>query len=523
MMKKSSVFIILLISLSFSLFAGNWLDIGPDARSMSLGGTGLTIANDVYAPYWNPALLPNKIVAGSTFATLLTEVNYTYLGYTQPFSFGRLGFAYLSSGMDGFKKTEYINERPFDLGDSFDAVDIALLVSYANNFAAVLKSADMIDESDANGWLKDVEVGTTIKVLSQELDDETASGIGLDLGFTYQYDKSLLIGSTIYNLLPPSMAWSTGTNIDFSTKMKLGFAYNIIDSFRLLADVDVFGFDVGGVHVGGEYLFNEYLKLRLGYDKNAWGLGVGVAYSGFNLDFSYNKAPEDEELDDSTRISIGIVLSDFSKKELVKEKVVEKEKTPPVVAKKEDKPIIKSKPKVEYEYDREPEEEIIPAELAEVEVEVPDVTNKEKIGIRGKVYHTKALLLNGKRVYIKPNGLFYIKKNLNYGINTFTFKAYNFDKKATKVVKKIKRLRPVSIVPKIEINLPEVSKEGKVGLRGRAFNTKTLLINGERVYVRPDGLFYLKKELKKGQNVISIKAYSRSKDMTRVTKKIKYL
>ncbi|MFC1595825.1 PorV/PorQ family protein [Candidatus Margulisiibacteriota bacterium] len=459
-----SITIILLACMTiYASNAGDWLEIGPDARAIGMGGAQIAIANDAYVPFWNPAGLQAKQEVKSTFATLFGAVNYIYLGYTQPFDFGNLAFSYLSVGTDGFKEAEYIaatstlHGYPELTGGSFSVGNSAFLVSYADNLGLLAKKFDFTKGLFQN-WMQDVSVGSTFKILSQTIQNDSATGFGLDVGAQYQYDKKLRIGAVMYNIMPTNVNWSTGTVENIPIKIKTGISYQYDKQITIVADLDVLGYKRGGIYLGGQYQYNKYLSGRAGYNKNSFSLGLGLEYQDVTFDFSYTTAPA-SYMDTSTRFSLGYVFP--MKKETKKE-------APKKIKKKQS--VIKKPAKI---------------------VKKP----------------AKKIVAKPKSIVPKPKPVEMLKLP-----------------KVTKTVvapKKVAKKKAAIITPKLTVTVPKEVKSVNVGIKGVAKNTKTLLVNGKKVFVRADGKFYIKKALKKGNNRFVIKAFSSTGQMKMEIRNIK--
>ncbi|MFH1429129.1 MAG: hypothetical protein ABIH39_05225 [Candidatus Margulisiibacteriota bacterium] len=470
-MKRSLLIIYFLITCTAAGLASNWLDIGPDARGMGLGGARMTVTGDVYAAYWNPAALPGDTVLGSTYASLFDEVKYNYVGYAQPLSTGRFGFGYLHAGMAGFEYTDYISSRPVATGGEFGFGNSAFLMSYAEGMPGMLGRSGWFGGL-YQPWMDSVEIGGTFKMLSQELAGETASGFGLDAGFIYRYSQNLRLGGVVYNLMPPSMAWTTGTSITFPLKARMGLQYQLFSNILLLCDMDVAGYDRGGVHVGSEYSFNKLLFLRAGYDRTAFSAGVGLAYWGVTFDFAYSKAPADY-MEDSMRFSMGYVVPPYV--------------PPPVI--------------------------IVPVLILDMPDRAAEVSSSV-INLSGKTRDTSYLLINGQRARLREDGGFAEEKELQMGSNNFELKAYSRTGEVVKAQREVIR-KPLIITPELTLNLPvepfELIKD-KIRLSGQAKNTAYLLINGSRVPLDNEGNFSVDHELIMGGNSLIFKAYSKTGD-----------
>lgn len=291
---KKVITIIILIAISIGVYAsnaGDWLEIAPDARALGMGGAQIAGANSAYAPYWNPASRSRMTEIGSTFASIMGQANYQYVGAMHSFSFGKLGLAYVRLSFDGLQKTDLdSNNRPHDLGSNFGAMNSALMLTYSASPMSYF------------------EIGVTGKLINNSIDNATASGFTLDLGMQYLVNKKIQVAAVAYNVLAPVIAWSTRTEEAYPTKVKVGLRFLISDDLVCEADLDVLGYQKAGVHFGGEYWIDDLFALRAGYNKDAFALGLGINCQGLKFDYSYNMASA-EYLEATSRFSLGYVFA----------------------------------------------------------------------------------------------------------------------------------------------------------------------------------------------------------------------
>ena len=425
-MKNKLIALIIVLICGVQICAGDWLEIGPDARALGMGGAQLAVNDGVYSSYWNPAAITVAREFGSTFATLLGEVNYNYIGYMQPIGPNAAALNYISMGVDGFKKTNYTNNRPYDEGQDFSNKNGVLMISYATPWIQKLDVGTL-------------QIGTTLKLVNESIGEDSASGIGLDFGLLYYLNKQIQIGGVLNNVIPPTVKWETGTNETFPLKLRAGGAYHVEDNLLIAADIDLYGFEAGGLYLGVEYWPIKMLAIRGGYNKNAISMGLGLLYEGLKFDFSFTQAPADY-MDATTRFSLGYVFKKLKGKKKTAEgklelpeeispktkfesarKIVEKSISPTRIV--EEREIKGLKPRIEMKIKRN---------IIEV--------NRTKIALSGRVSNAKTLLINGKKLYFRGDGKFYVKKRLKKGMNIFVLKAFSASGQMTKIVRKVKRL-----------------------------------------------------------------------------------
>ena len=428
----------------------DWSNIGPDARTMGMGGARVAAEGDAYSTYWNPAALQRKQELASTYATLQNSARYNYLGCTMESPIGRLGFSYISTGIDGFQKTSYIQASSTGhgtasvIGDDFSVGNSAVYVSWAENLGRL---AGRDPQNLDNDWSKRVEIGATFKLMSQYMGASSASGFGVDAGVQYQVNPELRLGGVVYNLLSPVMSWNDAESDTLATRGKLGLSFNLQKNLLLVADADVFGYKRGGSYVGGEYQVNTQFTLRGGYQQSAFSVGVGVNYMGAKFDFAYTQASADY-MDASTRLSLGYVFGPSQEKHvgrLVKLPAAPVAVVTPaqVVAPQitEVSPV-ESKPELQIVY---ASANVIPT----IEVDLPENKVLEveagTIGIRGKVELATTFEINKDATYVQDSGYFFTVKSVKTGLNKFTFTAKSLTGDTVTIVRNV---RGIAAAPK---------------------------------------------------------------------------
>ena len=179
----SVVFVLCSMSCALCLFAtepgstgANFLKIGVGARPIAMGEAGIAVVDDVNTIYWNPAGLGNLNRKEIAFMhnEWIDGINHDFLAFAYPLKYGRtLGASinFLSmSDMEGY------DEDGNAIG-GVGASDLALVLSYGEK--DLDKRLNLLDLG--------ISAGASLKLIRQQLDDESAIAFALDMGFLYSF------------------------------------------------------------------------------------------------------------------------------------------------------------------------------------------------------------------------------------------------------------------------------------------------------------------------------------------------
>lgn len=327
--RKIAAVIILLHTIAgaqtIAKYAGEFMAIGVGGRALGLGGAHVALANDATAGYWNPAALarinyPEGIIMhDERFGSL---INYDFAAVAIPFGpDASLALSVLRLGVDGIPDTRnaWLDNNSNGIFDSADRLDYDK-ISYFNatDWALYFTYA----KRSPTGFM----YGANIKIIRRSLADQSASGIGFDIGALYSPIQDLSLGVNAQDITTTLVAWSTGRNELVSPTLKIGAACGINalgGRFTPVLDVDVrfenrrfssianlgpVSFDQ---HAGLEFDYKKTLALRVGYnDVKQLTLGAGLHLRMLDVDYSFAKFAADETLGNTHRISLRFVLQD---------------------------------------------------------------------------------------------------------------------------------------------------------------------------------------------------------------------
>jgi hypothetical protein len=268
---------------------------------MGMAGAFGAIADDGYAPAWNPgglAQLAKKEVA-TTFVKYFEDTSFGYIGYAMPLErigvFG-VGVTYLGvSDIEGRTADTEIADR------SFEARDVCVAVTYAKKepFADVTPGLDL---------------GANLKFISQKIDTENAATAAVDLGALYHTPiDPLTIGMCVQNIGPGQKFKTVRDPLPLN--VKLSGAYRMFaNALTLAIEADQYIIDQKlYAGLGCEYRPFKMFAIRAGYRYgyhteslgSTAGLAGGVSLKAFNCQLDYAFLPFGD-LGDTHRVSFSV-------------------------------------------------------------------------------------------------------------------------------------------------------------------------------------------------------------------------
>jgi len=299
--------------------------IGVGGRALGLGSAQVALASDATAGYWNPAALARLdypelvLMHDERFGSL---VNYDYGSVVIPYGTDQsFGLSLMRLGVDGISDTrnalidysgsgvlDASNRLDYDKVTSFNSADWAVYLSYASRYSP------------------DLLYGVNVKIIRRTLAEFSATGVGFDIGLLYSPATDWFVGLNAQDITTTFLAWSTGTDELVSPTIKLGTAYYLDlfgGRFAPTCDVDI-RFEnrqfasianVGPVsldpHAGLEFDYKQLIALRAGYsDVKQLTLGAGLHFRKLDIDYSFARFGQVNDIGDTHRISLRFVFRD---------------------------------------------------------------------------------------------------------------------------------------------------------------------------------------------------------------------
>lgn len=299
-------------------YAGEFLSFGLGGRALGMGGAYVSVADDGFSSYWNPAataLSCHQLIFNhsANFDGLLA---YDALGYSRPVKNGGLGLVFVRLSV---KDIPYTNDALVDLNgnglmDPGERLDYSLITEIDD-----AESALFLNYSRRHS--NDIFWGGNVKLVNKSVGPNSAWGIGMDLGLMILLTHGIRLGLNLQDITTTYLAWDTGEKEIISPAARLGFSWNPVfagdRALTLSAGLDLrfegrrtasqyyMGDLSADTHYGLEYILKKRLALRLGSDLGRLSAGAGLLLGRLSFDYAYLGS---QELGNSTRISASLTF-----------------------------------------------------------------------------------------------------------------------------------------------------------------------------------------------------------------------
>ncbi|UCH10655.1 MAG: hypothetical protein JSU61_01820 [Fidelibacterota bacterium] len=306
-------------------YAGELFELPGDARSVAMGGTGVSSTHQAATGFFNPALvaqpiLPSLMLAhreqfGGVVSADLAAISF---GHSSTLAF-QLGL--LRRGVDDIPDTRKALDDHDGDGELDD--DERLLLDKIGSFNqrewGILLS---MARRDQIGW----QWGASVKLLGHWLADELGLGMGFDLGVWRELGHALSLGLMIQDITTTQVYWSTGRWATTAPRITSGIRGDFIlplvrrrvaiegelttrlDGRRLEQS---FGLgQLSFLHrLGLELALNENLRIRAGTTTvYPFSLGVGLGFSSFAVDYAYINDTSAQVFEPTHQITLTLYL-----------------------------------------------------------------------------------------------------------------------------------------------------------------------------------------------------------------------
>ena len=306
--KKQVITAIIFLSLSQVVFgakyAGEFLSLGAGARPIALGGAYVAERASLLGGYYNPAGLSGVqstqaiFMHAETFGSLL---NHDFIAYARPVgsdeSQSALAVSMSRLGGGGIIITGSDETGRFYKIEEESHADYAAYFSFGKRIGKM-------------------QAGVSAKLIYRDIVDETAFGLGLDIGGIISPASWADFGLNLQDVTTTLLSYSTGTKESIYPTAKLGGRFHGSKGKfigTLYSDADIKFEDRGyaaqvsagpasaDMHFGLEVSYMHKLAARIGSDAGNLTLGAGLSFSSFAVDLAMR---DHSDLDNTFLVSL---------------------------------------------------------------------------------------------------------------------------------------------------------------------------------------------------------------------------
>ncbi|MFT7004112.1 MAG: hypothetical protein ACJAWW_001465 [Sulfurimonas sp.] len=290
---------------------------------LDMNGDAIEIAAQVYFATQIQNFGIGVFGQGNAIAQAVVDQTHTRLIYSDNGSY----YAELNS--DGTATVSNVSDynayslyKAIEDGDTYVQVKAISLVevplAYAYKFelgAGNLMLGSALKYMQVTAYSKQYTIDSSDEAENSVDEDKTTSNFALDIGLAYEpyFDKDLTVALVGKNLNAPDFKFANGDNYTIDPMLRVGVAYDILDSLEFAMDMDLTKNetlldDVNSQMLGGGLNWNpaSWASLRAGLMTNldssdeagviyTTGFGLGVKW--FQIDLSAQYSPKTTTVD----------------------------------------------------------------------------------------------------------------------------------------------------------------------------------------------------------------------------------
>ena len=265
--------------------AGSFLRIGLGPRAKGLGDAYTAVADNAYAPYYNPAGLAfiRSREAALSYGLLSFDRTFTYAGFVRPLP-PQAGFA-IGVLQSGCKDSDVRLSNGETTGHNIDDTQYTVFLGFGIRFTDKFA------------------IGITPKLIYSKVYDVSASSVGVDFGAMYKPLPQLTLGFALHEL-GQSLDYSRDasgfgnekTNDKLPHVTKIGAAYVLplqgtVKSLFFVSDLEMNSKQSSKWHYGIEANIMDKWFVRAGLDDVDLTAGFSIPFlikeRKFKLDYAY--------------------------------------------------------------------------------------------------------------------------------------------------------------------------------------------------------------------------------------------
>ena len=260
-----------------------FLNIGVDARIISLGDAGVALQNGNQGTYYNPSSISSltKPAIVFTYKNWMVDGKFFHTSFGIPWKLFNIGFSLTSFTISNIE----IRNKPGNSEGKFSSRDFAFAFTISPN----VKS--------------DLKFGLTTKYVFEKIFVDEFWDIAFDIGLSYKYKiedlkLEIITGASLRNLDVGGVFKQNGSNLPTIGALGASIFYT------------PFGSD------GVKLLFCGELKHRFYEHLNSAGFGLSVDFGTFSLNSGYELGAQSKSIGfgfgvNLNRISLNYAFSPF--------------------------------------------------------------------------------------------------------------------------------------------------------------------------------------------------------------------
>lgn len=326
------LFIICFASNVFSgtKYAASFLELGVGARALAMGGTNVTLSNDAFGMYWNPsglAFLSNYQAAAMYANGFNSLEKHNFAGVAVPiFGGATIGLSWIRLSVDDIpyypndpqragttfdqRYIDPIKRYDYSSSGSFSSASNAYIITFAKYQKVVLDLGWQYFEFPV-----DFGYGVNFKILNETIQNNTGSGIGIDLGLILKLHLvdvfnddgfgDLIFGLNAQDIAGTKITWDTDTKQKDGVERNFKYGIGYIQPLNFLNAQLTTAFDIdtrysGSTHFGFEFLYNSIFAVRVGSNEGSFTTGAGINIWKLRFDYAY----QSHDLGETHRVSV---------------------------------------------------------------------------------------------------------------------------------------------------------------------------------------------------------------------------
>lgn len=256
------------------------LGFSVGGKASAMGGTFTAMADDPSAVYWNPAGLSqiqNRELLFQIYNNFISSLSIIYAGFVNPLAYeNSFGLSLFYFSIDNLMRYD----SPTARRDQFAAKEYLLSFAYSKGFA------------------KKYFIGSTIKLLNQNIKDMPSNDVELDISTLLKPAPFFSFGLNVQNVLPVKYTFDSvymGIPINVLAGMKFTFWKNRIDILADASKLILDDFSASQLNWSAGLQFNlfDYLSVLGGVRNMRFSGGIAMSVKDIKFCSSINQTAMD--------------------------------------------------------------------------------------------------------------------------------------------------------------------------------------------------------------------------------------